>query len=76
MNGGLSVHIPRVLQFALFYNETLKIIVVPDRALRDFYRRSRFKRKGNGAFVKPSSPPPPPPPYTPAQLNTNTSIHQ
>ena len=58
---GFSLYIPRALQFALFYNGTLnRIDVVPDRALHDFYRRSRCKRKRDG----------PPPPYTLPQLST------
>ena len=72
MNGGLSVYIPQALQFTLFYNDTLsRMDVVPHRALHDYYRRCRCKRKRDGALVIPWSPPPPPqPPYTLTQLNT------
>ena len=43
-----------------FYKETLnRMDVVPDRAPHGFYRRSRCKRKRDGALVKPSSSSPP-----------------
>ena len=72
----LSVYMPRALQFTLFYNETLsRMDVVPNRALRNFYRRSRCKRKIDRALVKPSSLLPPPPPYTPPQLKTHEYLH-
>ena len=75
MNGGLSVYIPRILQFTLFYNETLnRMDVVPGRALHDFYRRSRCKRKRDGTLVKPSSLTPTPP-YTLPQLNTHEYLY-
>ena len=46
MNGGLSVYIPQALQSTLFYNETLnRMDVVPDRAMHDFYRRTRLNEK-------------------------------
>ena len=75
MNGGLSVYMPRALQFTLCSTGTLnRIYVVPGRAVHDSYRRPRYKRKRDGTLVKPSSPPPSS--YTPPQLNAHEYLYR